>query len=50
MIRKSKKGVDALTLIQRTGFEGKKIRNILFQGLKSQKIERVSRGIYKISK
>jgi hypothetical protein len=50
MIKKSKKGVDALTLIEKTGFEDKKIRNILFKGLKDQKIERVARGIYKIRK
>jgi hypothetical protein len=50
IIKKSKKGIDALTLIKKTGFDDKKVRNILFHGLKSQKIQRVSRGIYKISK
>ena len=49
-IRKSKKGIDALTLIKKTRLDGKKVRNILFRGLKDQKIERVSRGIYKINK
>jgi len=50
IIRKSRKGVDALTLIKKTGFKDTKIRNILFQGLKNKRIQRVSRGIYRISK
>jgi hypothetical protein len=50
MVRKSKKGIDAQTLIKKTGFEDKKIRNIIFKAQKEGKIERVGRGVYKISK
>ena len=49
MIRKSPKGIDAGTLIKKTGFEDKKIRNILFKALTDGKIERVGRGVYKRS-
>jgi polyphosphate kinase len=50
MVRKSKKGIDARVLIKKTGFEDKKVRNILFKALTAGKIERVARGVYKISK
>ena len=50
MVRKSPKGIDAGTLIKKTGFEDKKIRNILFKALTDGKIERVGRGVYKSSK
>jgi hypothetical protein len=50
MIKKSKTGIDAGTLIKKTGFEDKKIRNIIFKAWKEEKIERVGRGVYKISK
>ena len=50
MIKKSQKGIDAGTLIKKTGFEDKKIRNILFKALADGKIARVGRGVYKSSK
>ena len=50
LVRKSNKGIDAKTLIKKTGFEDKKIRNILFKALTGGKIERVRRGVYKASK
>jgi hypothetical protein len=50
MIKKSKTGIDVGTLIKKTGFEDKKIRNIIFKAWKEEKIERVGRGVYKISK
>ena len=50
MIRKSKKGIGTETLINKTGFDGKKIHNTLFKALKEGKIERVGRGVYKSSK
>ena len=50
MVRKSQKGIDAGTLIKKTGFEDKKIRNIIFKAWKEGKIERVGRGVYKSSK
>ena len=50
MVRKSKKGIDVRSLIKKTGFEDKKIRNIIFKAEKEGKIERVRRGFYKASK
>ena len=46
IIRRSKKGVDAPTLIKKTGFNQKKVRNILFRTYKQGKIKRVEKGIY----
>jgi hypothetical protein len=50
MIKKSKTGIAAGTLIKKTGFEDKQIRNILFKAWKDGKLERVGRGVYKSSK
>ena len=50
MIKKSKTGIPAGSLIKKTGFDDKKIRNILFKAWKDGRIERVGRGVYKISK
>ena len=46
IIRRSKKGVDAPTLIKKTGFNQKKVRNILFRTYKQGKIKRMEKGIY----
>lgn len=46
IIKRSKKGVDAPTLIKKTGFNQKKVRNILFRTYKQGKIKRVEKGIY----
>ena len=46
IIKRSKKGVDAPTLIKKTGFEDKKIRNILFRTAKQGKIKKAGRGVY----
>ncbi|NVM23428.1 MAG: hypothetical protein HWN68_16795 [Desulfobacterales bacterium] len=46
IIKRSKKGVDAPTLVKKTGFEDTKIRNILFRTLKQGKIKRAGRGVY----
>ena len=46
IINRSKKGVDTATLIKKTGFDDKKIRNIVFRTLKEGKIKRADRGIY----
>ena len=46
IIKRSKKGVDAPTLLKKTGFEDKKIRNILFRSSKQGKIKKAGRGIY----
>jgi predicted Rossmann fold nucleotide-binding protein DprA/Smf involved in DNA uptake len=46
IINRSKKGVDAPTLVRKTGFDAKKIRNILHRVYKEGKVKRVGRGIY----
>ncbi len=46
IIKRSKKGVDAPTLIKKTGFNQKKVRNILFRTYKQGKIKRLEKGIY----
>ena len=46
IIKRSKKGVDAPTLIKKTGFNQKKVRNILFRTYKQGKIKRLDKGIY----
>ena len=46
IIKGWKKGVGVPTLIKKTGFEDKKIRNILNRASKQGKIKRAGRGIY----
>ena len=46
IVRRSKKGVDIPTLIDKTGFEDKKIRNIVYKALKQGKIKRIDVGTY----
>jgi septal ring factor EnvC (AmiA/AmiB activator) len=46
IIKRSKKGVDVPTLVKKTGFEDKKIRNIVFKASKQGEIKRAGRGIY----
>ncbi len=46
IIKRSKKGVTPQTLIKKTGFDAKKIRNMIFRATKMGKIKSVSRGIY----
>jgi hypothetical protein len=46
IIKASKKGVDAPTLVKITGFNQKKVRNILFRTYKQGKIKRLDKGIY----
>ena len=46
IIRASKKGVDAPTLVKKTGFNQKKVRNILFRTYKQGKIKRLEKGVY----
>ena len=46
IIKKSKKGVDVLTLKKKTGFDDKKVRNIIFRASKEGKIKKSGRGIY----
>ena len=44
--KRSKKGVNAATLMAKTGFDLKKVRNILQRTYKQGKIKRVGKGIY----
>jgi len=46
IIKRSKKGIDIPTLIKKTGFEDKKIKNIIFRAAKQGKIKKAGRGIY----
>jgi predicted Rossmann fold nucleotide-binding protein DprA/Smf involved in DNA uptake len=46
IIKRSKKGVDASTLVKKTGFNAKKIQNILFRTHKQGKIKRTGKGVY----
>lgn len=46
VIKRSIKGVDVPTLKKKTGFEDKKIRNIIFRTSKEGKIKKVGRGVY----
>ncbi|MCK4390750.1 MAG: hypothetical protein KAV83_11025 [Desulfobacterales bacterium] len=46
IIKRAKKGGDVPTLKKKTGFEDKKIRNILMRASKQGKIKRAARGIY----
>lgn len=46
IINKSEKGIDAPTLAKKTGFNQKKVTNILQRTLKEGKIQRAERGIY----
>jgi putative endonuclease len=46
IINRSKKGANAATLMMKTGFDLKKVRNILQRTYKMGKIKRVEKGIY----
>ena len=46
IIKRSKKGVTPQTLIKKTGFDAKKIANMVFRATKMGKIKSVSKGVY----
>ena len=46
IINRSKKGVDNATLMKKTGFAERKVRNIIFRANKEGKIQRANRGLY----
>jgi len=46
IIKRFKKGVDVPTLKEKTGFNDKKVRNIVFRASKEGKIKKSGRGIY----
>jgi uncharacterized Zn finger protein len=46
IIKRSRKGIDVATLKQKTGFDEKKIRNMIYKAHKEGIIRRAGRGIY----
>ena len=46
IINGSKKGVNVATLVKKTGFNQKKVTNILQRTFKAGKIKRAAKGIY----
>jgi ElaB/YqjD/DUF883 family membrane-anchored ribosome-binding protein len=46
IIKRSKKGVDVATLKKKTGFDDKKVRNIVTRAFSQKKIKRAGKGIY----
>ena len=46
IINRSKKGVDTATLMIKTGFDRKKITNIIHRSFKAGKIKKTDRGVY----
>jgi hypothetical protein len=46
IIKRSKKGIDSASLVKKTGFDKKKIANIVFKLRKQGKIKSVSKGVY----
>ena len=46
IITRSKKGVDSVTLSKKTGYDKKKLANIVFKLRKQGKIKSVGRGVY----
>ncbi|MCP4630190.1 MAG: hypothetical protein GY850_42780 [bacterium] len=46
IINRSRKGIDVATLVQKTAFDEKKIRNIIYKAHKDGIINRAGRGIY----
>jgi hypothetical protein len=46
IINRSRKGIDTASLMKKTEFNQKKIRNILHRAYKAGKIKRVAKGLY----
>jgi hypothetical protein len=46
IINRLKRGVDTATLMKKTGFDERKVRNIIFKTFKQGKIKKADRGIY----
>ena len=47
LVRRSKVGIGIAEIREQTGYDDKKLRNIIFRLNKMEKIQRVSRGSYK---
>ena len=46
IVKRSRKGIDSATLEKKTGFEGRKVRDIVFRLRKQGKIKSERKGIY----
>jgi len=46
IIKRSRKGIDKAALIKKTGFEGRKIGDVIYRLKKQGKIKSAGRGIY----
>jgi predicted Rossmann fold nucleotide-binding protein DprA/Smf involved in DNA uptake len=46
IVKRSRKGIDKATLIKKTGFEGRKIWDIIYRLKKEGKIKSAGRGLY----
>ena len=46
IINKSKKGVDTATLMEKTGYDKKRVANLVYKLKKQGKIKSVGRGVY----
>ena len=44
--KRTKKGIDASTIIAKTGFNQRKVTNIIHRSYRAGKIKRVGRGLY----
>ena len=50
VIKRYKKGVGVPALKEKTGFNDKKVRNVIHRALKDGKIKRSARGLYVVAK
>ena len=46
IINRSKKGVTTSQIMDKTGFDNRKVANIVFKGRKQGKIKTISKGVY----
>jgi len=46
IVKRSRKGIDIATLKNKTGFEGRKMRDTIFRLRKQDKIKSAGKGIY----
>ena len=49
VVKRFRQGVDFAEIQTRTGFDEKKLRNIIFRLNKIDKIKRIRRGVYTLS-
>ena len=50
LIKARKNGMDTAALRARTGFDGQRVRSIVWELSKKGKIKRVAKGLYKITR